>query len=1721
MTCFEAVSPVALLASKRFSRPFFQSLLFLLLINVLAANAQDLAGLEQGIKPYGSYEGGDIDSISMVNGSLTLHIPLISYPQRGGKLHVGFTLMYANPILQPWATCNPFQQTCTQEGYNLNYGVSNPGGANGTFPQPINVVPDFGLGMGVVIEPGSPGGSQYIEYYRAVEPDGAAHELAQTGPVPGEQYLSADATGYFFAAPGGSEYFPGVLTDRQGTRYDITSGSLNIAMEDTNGNSVTTNTNSQGEPTGWTDTMGRVISAPFPGTSTTNLTNCPASATSAFLWTPPGPNGSTLQYKYCYGPVSISFSPPDCTPSQEFYNCQPTTGTSALLVGLVLPNLTAWTFAYDNLGELTKITLPTGGSITYTWQYIYGYCVAPQYVDLVTGVHTGLWPYRRAATSRTVNANDGTPAQTWYYALSTNEITPAGLQTIVTAPPVNGVANETVHTETALGSTCSMYETETDEWSGSPTSGTKLQTVATTYNYLSNSAISEQYGDVALNVVPHTITTTDWISGKTSQVTKGYDSGINGIIYGDLLTETDSDFGTNGSPGGLLRQTTNQYMALSGPNANYYLYNNLLSLPYTVQVENGGGTQVAYTTYGYDETSLQTSNVTEQKTTGESYPGNQTSVHRWLNGSTVGTTNCNISVSNGYLVSNSVFYDTGELQQSTDPCGYPTTYQYGGTYFGAYPTVVTNALGQATTYDYDLNLGSVTLIEDPNSQMTTKSYDLMNRLIQVNYPDGGSTSYCYTDGVTTACPTGNAGSAPFAVVETKAITSSINEVSTATVDGLGRLSQTQLNSDPSGTTYALTTYDPVGRKSQVYNPTRCSSITSNCDSETTWGVTTYTYDALNRVTSVAEQDGSVVNTTYDQKNANNTGVVCTTVKDEAGNSRQSCVDGLGRMTGVWESPSGVNYETDYAYDALNNLLSVTQKGSNGANARVRTFTYDSLSRLACAANPEVQPVICPPSVTSTFPAGAITYAYDADGNVVTKTAPLPNQTLATSKVTTAYTYDKLNRLLTKSYNDGKTAPAQFGYDATALTGCTTTPPSNPDTYPIGRRTAMCDGSGATAWTHDTMGRVLHERRTIGAVSGDYENDAYNLAGLPTSLTTLGYSVAYTYSKAGRALTAINYSGSGNYQYVSGATYAPPGELASTTLGATSAFSGIVTNNAYNDRLQPILLSAAVSGQSPVFSVCFNFNLGIAINTAPCSFSASTVGDNGNVIQIVNNRNTARSENFMYDSLNRIQQAYSTGSGSLSWGENYGSTATSPGTPPSTPGIDAWGNLWARSGVTGKTYFESMSCPANTNNQLTTCSYGYDAAGNMTSNGTVSYVYDAENRLIAVAGDATPTSYIYDGDGQRVEKCTEGSTAGSCATGATGTLYWRGTSSDALSETNLSGTVQNTYVFFNGQRVARLDSAGLVHYYFSDHLGTHAVVENATATTCEQDIDYYPYGGVEYDYCSGSGVTQNYKFTGKERDSESGLDEFGARYYGSSLGRFMTPDWAAKPTNVPYASFGNPQSLNLYSYVNNNPTTTRDPDGHCLEDACVVEAAIGTAMVVSYLSSPPGQQLLHNAANDIASGISSLGSSISSLFHPDHGGTVSSSPPPSVATQNVQQGTPASTSQQGAVNNDPINSKTLEPGPFAGAGVPARGPERDFTPGERDAINEQGRDTGCHTCGSTDPGTKSGNFVPDHQPPSALNTTGASQTLYPHCLGCSQTQGGEVNAAKQKPPNQNQ
>jgi RHS repeat-associated protein len=114
-----------------------------------------------------------------------------------------------------------------------------------------------------------------------------------------------------------------------------------------------------------------------------------------------------------------------------------------------------------------------------------------------------------------------------------------------------------------------------------------------------------------------------------------------------------------------------------------------------------------------------------------------------------------------------------------------------------------------------------------------------------------------------------------------------------------------------------------------------------------------------------------------------------------------------------------------------------------------------------------------------------------------------------------------------------------------------------------------------------------------------------------------------------------------------------------------------------------------------------------------------------------------------------------------------------------------------------------------------------------------------------------------------------------------------------------------------------------------------------------------------------------RYTGKERDTESGNDYFGARYYASSMGRFMSPDWSAKAEPVPYAKLDDPQSLNLYAYVANNPLTRRDLDGHVVALGC----AVGTSS--SQCSQDKSAELQRVAAN--ASKTDKNGLSESSLF----------------------------------------------------------------------------------------------------------------------------------------------
>jgi RHS repeat-associated protein len=208
---------------------------------------------------------------------------------------------------------------------------------------------------------------------------------------------------------------------------------------------------------------------------------------------------------------------------------------------------------------------------------------------------------------------------------------------------------------------------------------------------------------------------------------------------------------------------------------------------------------------------------------------------------------------------------------------------------------------------------------------------------------------------------------------------------------------------------------------------------------------------------------------------------------------------------------------------------------------------------------------------------------------------------------------------------------------------------------------------------------------------------------------------------------------------------------------------------------------------------------------------------------------------------------------------------------------------------------------NSNNQFTNASY--DAAGNETGVNGNTVTYDAESRQTNVVGAGVNEMYVYDGDGRRVEKLGYGGTP------TTVFVY------DAL------GRMAAEYS-------TATDSPSCVTCYLSvDQLGTARLITDQSGNVVGRH-DYLPFGeelAANQDGRTGQwGVGNdsiNQKFTGKERDAESGLGYFGARYYGSALGRFSSPDQPLidqQPID--------PQSWNLYSYVRNNPLAHVDPDG---------------------------------------------------------------------------------------------------------------------------------------------------------------------------------------------------
>jgi RHS repeat-associated protein len=344
------------------------------------------------------------------------------------------------------------------------------------------------------------------------------------------------------------------------------------------------------------------------------------------------------------------------------------------------------------------------------------------------------------------------------------------------------------------------------------------------------------------------------------------------------------------------------------------------------------------------------------------------------------------------------------------------------------------------------------------------------------------------------------------------------------------------------------------------------------------------------------------------------------------------------------------------------------------------------------------------------------------------------------------------------------------------------------------------------------------------------------------------------------------------------SYAPHDGVSSLTMGNSMA----ETWN-YNSRLQPRQVSAVRSGTT-------HLQLGFFY----CGSQVHTCSDNnGNLrIQTMGTPGQNWTQSYSYDNLNRLSGV--SESGGSGWSQSFS--------------YDAVGNRWvsAYTNLVPQPQTPLTSSWYNTtNNRLK--SVGYDNAGNQTTLGAVTMSYDGESRMAeavkSVVGQSWTTQYKYDGDGRRVKKVD--------AAGAT-TVYVYDARGDLAAE------------YYSGSVTATKG----VDYLTADHLGSTRMIANESGTVTAKR-DYQPFGeeipssmgGRPSLYDTQTEIRQQY--TSKERDTETGLDYFGARYLSPVQGRFTGPD-------APFADQWekNPQSWNLYSYVRNNPLRFVDPSGRC-------------------------------------------------------------------------------------------------------------------------------------------------------------------------------------------------
>ena len=520
--------------------------------------------------------------------------------------------------------------------------------------------------------------------------------------------------------------------------------------------------------------------------------------------------------------------------------------------------------------------------------------------------------------------------------------------------------------------------------------------------------------------------------------------------------------------------------------------------------------------------------------------------------------------------------------------------------------------------------------------------------------------------------------------------------------------------------------------------------------------------------------------------------------------------------------------------------------------------------------------------------GPGTYTYDNNNNILTRTDA--------RGATATFTYDLINRVKSASYSDS-TATVTYTYDDSAVPNA------------IGRLTAVSSEiSTSFIQGYDALGDVSRSAQVTNGQTYSFSY-TYDLSGALVAETyPSGRVVSNSYDSAGRVNGLSSTVSSESRSYASGIQYTAHGAVQLLPLG-----NGLRETTTFNSRFQPLQISSGTSGNSTsVLALSYTYTSGSGQN------------NNGNVLtQTITIPGTgALMQTYLYDGINRLMQATETVGASQSWVQSYD--------------YDAYGNRAVRS---SSSY---IPAPAFTPQSLTAFDIvsnhwiggSYDAAGNMISDNFRSFAYDAENRQSSatVPSNGPATTYAYDGHGHRIKK--------------------------------MSGTATTVYVYDVFQRLVGEYStqspvlAGTT-FLSTDHLGNIRAVTDGNGSVKSRH-DYLPFGeeiepfvgnrAAVPGYAAPDGITQ--RFTGKERDSETGLDYFLARHYYSAQGRFTSADAKIIPSRL-----ADPQSVNRYTSTRNNPLTLIDPDGRDWVSAFIASNRYN-----------PLQLLYGHAVSDITTGI---------------------------------------------------------------------------------------------------------------------------------------------------------